>query len=40
MVIDFLQFLANFILAGFLLKMILIKLPPDSQFRAALAFIV
>lgn len=39
MAVDFVQFLANLLLAGLLLRFIQMKLAPDSDLKKALAFI-
>jgi hypothetical protein len=39
MAVDFVQFLANLLLAGLLLRFIEMKLNPESDLRKALAFI-
>lgn len=39
MVVDFLQFLAQLLIAGMALRYVQIKLPADSDFKKALAFI-
>lgn len=39
MSIDFVQFLAQLLLAGLLIRFVQIKLSPDSDLRKALAFI-
>lgn len=39
MAIDFVQFLAQLLLAGLLIRFVQIKLAPESDLRKALAFI-
>lgn len=39
MAVDFLQFLANLMLAGLLIRFAQMKLGPDSDLKKALAFI-